>query len=115
MTRDTPEPRSRHQEFRGHPRQQSGLALGLVRPLILSGLLVTALSQAAAASNAIGVGAATTSPTGAELIEVDTGTEISRISLLGAESESGTGNLLAEPVPCQSQRLINHQINRMDS
>lgn len=90
MTREMSEPRSRHQKPRGHPRQQSGLALGLVRSLSLASLLVTALSQDAAASNAIVLGAATTTkcPTGAELIQVGTGVDILRISLLGAESES---------------------------
>ena len=85
MTREMSEPKSHHQKFRGHPRQQSGLALGLVRSLILAGLLVTALPQAAAASNAIVLGAATTiaSPTGAELIQVEMGVDLTDFTVGG--------------------------------
>ena len=82
MTREMSEPKSHHQKFRGHLRQQSGLALGLVRSLLLAGLLVTALPQAAAASNAIVLGAATTttSPKGAELIQVDMGLDLTDLT-----------------------------------
>ena len=85
MTRGMFEPRSRYQKCTRRPRQQPGLALGLVRSLILAGLLVTALPQAAAASNAIvfGTATATTSPTGAELVEVDMGVDLTDLTVGG--------------------------------
>jgi hypothetical protein len=83
MTRDMSDKnqRSPHHESTGRPRHPSGLALGL-RAMLLAGLLITALPQVAAASNSIVFGDATTStsPTGAELIEVDMGLNLADVT-----------------------------------
>jgi hypothetical protein len=86
MTRDMSDKnqRSPHHESTGRPRHPSGLALGL-RAMLLAGLLITALPQVAAASNSIVFGDATTStsPSGAKLIEVDMGLDLSEITVGG--------------------------------
>ena len=87
MTRDMSDKnqRSLYHESKGRPRHPSGLALGL-RAMLLAGLLITALPQVVAASNAIVFGAATTStsPSGAKLIQFDMGLDLSEITVGGA-------------------------------